>query len=146
MGKFDQHNHRTQLYHRYETVKHPGFYFHHHEVHALFDELIHRPWGCVNWTPPVDVWENETAFILEMDVPGIEQEQLEIVRQGRTLTIRGQRQLRQDAGKAVGHLHERCEGRFTRTFEFDFVIEEAAIESTRQEGVLTVIIPKPRKE
>ena len=49
------------------------------EVDRLFDELIHRPWGFTRsavepWNPAVDLYETETAFILEVDLPGIREE------------------------------------------------------------------------
>lgn len=140
----DKHSHRTLLYHQRDAVEHRGLHYHHHEIHALFDELIHRPWGAACWTPPVDIWESEEAFTIEMDLPGLKAEQVRIWTQGRTLTIEGQRERTEKSKETVAHLHERCEGRFSRAFEFEFNLDEKTIENHWQDGVLTLIVPRSK--
>jgi HSP20 family protein len=144
MDLSDEHTHRVRLYQRHEVVQQRGFRCHHHEVHALFDELIHKPWGIRCWNPPVDAWEKEDAFIIEMDLPGVSPDQVRIRAQDRTLTVEGERQLGQNAGQAASRLHERCEGRFSRAFEFGYSLEGRDIESTWRDGVLTLIVPKSK--
>jgi HSP20 family protein len=139
-----EHSHRIRLYQRQEVMERQGFHCHHHEVHALFDELIHKPWGIGCWNPPVDIWEKKDAFIIEMDLPGLVPDQVRITAQDRTLTVEGQRQPRQNAGQVASRLHERCEGRFARAFEFDYSLEGKKIESHWQDGVLTLIVPKSK--
>jgi HSP20 family molecular chaperone IbpA len=139
-----EHSHRIRLYQRQERVQHQGFQCHHHEVHALFEELIHRPWGIGCWTPAVDVWEKDDAFIIEMDLPGVVPDQVRIRTQDRTLIVEGQRQLRQNVSQVAARRHERCEGRFARRFEFDYSLEGREIESQWQDGVLTLNVPKPK--
>ncbi len=140
----DKHSRRTLLYHRRETIEHRGLHYHHHEIRALFDELIHRPWGASCWNPPVDVWEDAEAFTVEMDLPGIKAEQVRIWTQGRTLTIEGQRDRTEKTRETAARLHERCEGRFYRVFEFEFNIDEETIENQWQDGVLTLTVPKSK--
>jgi HSP20 family protein len=142
----NKHSHRTQLYHRLEATEHRGLQYHHHEIHALFEELIHKPWGATCWNPPVDVWENEGTFTIEMDLPGVKADKVQTRAQGRTLTIEGQRERNQKDKGASARLHERCEGRFSRSFEFDVRLDEKTIENHWQDGVLTVIVPKSKKE
>jgi HSP20 family molecular chaperone IbpA len=48
------------------------------EVDRLFDEIIYRPWGfgrsaTEEWTPQLDLYETETALILEADLPGVQE-------------------------------------------------------------------------
>lgn len=137
---------RPQLIQRQRITRYQGLHFHHHEIHALFEELIHRPWGTTRWNPCVDVWENKDTFVVEMDLPGVRAEETEIRAKDKTLVVAGQRRLRQDVSQAAAVLHERCEGKFARTFAFDFHIEEKDIETQWQEGVLTVVVRKPRQE
>lgn len=144
MNLSDRHNYRTQLHHQGETVQYHGLRYHHHEVHALFEELIHKPWGFACWNPPVDVWESNSAYVIEMDLPGVKAGDVQIQTQGRALGIEGKRHVRQNAAESTARLHERCEGRFSRTFEFDFSIEGQEITSEWQDGVLTVTIPKSK--
>jgi HSP20 family protein len=138
------HIHRIQILRR-DDVREKGLYLHRHEIHTLFDELIHRPWGAVRWNPAVDVRENKDAFIIRMDLPGVKIEEVRIVMEGKRLTIEGQRKL-EACDEIASHLCERPDGRFVRTFEFDDDIEGRRIESQWQNGVLTVTVPKSNPE
>jgi HSP20 family protein len=109
----------------------------------MFDEMIHRPWGAVHWNPAVDIREDKDAFIIEMDLPGVKAEEVQVLVEGQILAIEGQRQLGQ-CDEVTTHLCERPDGRFVRTFEFDGNIENRKIESRWHEGVLTVTVPKSR--
>ncbi len=66
-------------------------------------------------------------FIIEMDLPGTQPEKVTIRAQGKILTVEGQRERRQYVKGTSAHLHERCEGRFSRSFEFDFSALEPEI-------------------
>ncbi|OHB67349.1 MAG: hypothetical protein A2Y77_12980 [Planctomycetes bacterium RBG_13_62_9] len=144
MSLSDRRNYRTQIHHQGEAVQYRGVRYHHHEVHALFEELIHKPWGVACWNPPVDVWENESVYIIEMDLPGVKADDVHVHIHDRALAIEGKRQVRQNADRNTARLHERCEGRFARTFEFDFSIEGQEIASEWRDGVLIVTVPKSK--
>jgi HSP20 family protein len=146
MNQSNRNYHRTQLHHRQEAIRYRGMRYHHHEVHALFDELIHRRWGITCWTPPVDIWESDAAYVIDMDLPGVDAGEVRIEAYNKTLAIEGQRHVRHDANEATARLHERCEGKFGRTFEFEFNIEEVEITRDWQDGALTLTVPKPKKE
>lgn len=145
MNEPGKHNHRIQLYQRAVT-QYQGLQYHHHEIHALFEELIHKPWGAACWTPPADVWENEDTFMIELDLPGVKGDQVEVRPQGRTLTIEGRRERIPHTKQTSSRLHERCDGRFSRSFEFDFPLDSETIENHWQDGVLTLVVPKSKKK
>ena len=138
-------NRIIQIHRRRETVERRGLCFHHHEIHALFEEMIHKPWAVARWNPGVDVRESNEAFLIEMDLPGVKSEDVRIVAGGKTLLIEGQRQLAQ-CDKVTTHVCERPDGRFARTFEFEDEVEDKEIESHWQDGVLTVTVPKPKSK
>jgi HSP20 family molecular chaperone IbpA len=128
------------------TTGRRAVHFHQYEIQTLFDELIHRPWGRAQWNPPVDIREDDQAFILEIDLPGVTAEDVRIITAGRTLTISGRRRLRPCDDERTTHLCERPDGEFARIFEFGETIEGQRIESHWHDGVLTVAIPKPKNE
>jgi HSP20 family protein len=138
-------NRIIQIHRRQEMVERRGLCFHHHEIHTLFEEMIHKPWAAARWNPGVDVRESSEAFLIEMDLPGVRSEDVRIVADGKTLVIEGQRQLAQ-CDRVATHVCERPDGRFVRTFEFEDDIEKAEIKSHWQDGVLTVTVPKPKGE
>jgi HSP20 family protein len=142
MTAASDHVRRIHIYRR-EAVQHNALYFRRHEIHSLFDELIHKPWGAVRWNPAVDVREDQDAYTIEVDLPGVKAEEVRIVAEEKSLTIEGQRKLGV-CNEVTSHVCERQEGRFARTFAFDDIIEGREIESHWQDGVLTVTIPKPK--
>jgi HSP20 family protein len=64
------------------------------EVDRLFDEIIHRPWGSVRtaaeeWSPQIDLYETDTAFILEADLPGVQEQEVAVTVENGDLVLRG---------------------------------------------------------
>lgn len=119
---------------------------HHRQVQAVFDELIHKPWGTARWCPAADIWEQADAFVIELDVPGIASDDVRVLVEGRTLTVEGDRPIPHPKAEHVAHLCERPEGGFSRTFCFEYEVDADRIEHQLTGGVLTVIVPKPEDE
>lgn len=123
-----------------------GFETHYREVHAVFEELIHRPWGTACWSPPADVWESDEAFLIEMDLPGVASDSLQMTVHGSTLAIEGDRKVGHTEASHVAHRCERPEGRFARAFHFEEPLDEKRIEHRFSQGVLVVTLRKPSDE
>ena len=115
---------------------------HYREVHAVFEELIHRPWGIADWSPQVDVWETADAFLIEMDVPGVNRDDIEVMVEDQLLMVRGSRSIGHAGDDHVPHSCERPEGRFSRAFRFDEPLREEQVEHQVREGVLIVTVAK----
>ncbi len=136
-------NRRIQIHRRHGHLERRCLQFRPQEIHAMFEELIHRPWSTACWNPPVDVREDTDAFVIEMDLPGVKAEDIQVMVEGKTVTLEGRRQLAK-CNDATTHLCERPDGRFTRAFEFEGRIDNDKIESHWQDGVLMVTIPKTK--
>ncbi len=132
-----------QVRQRQTTTGRRALHFHQYEIHSLFDELIHRPWGRAQWNPPVDIREDDTSFLIEIDLPGVADQDVRIQTEGRTLKIEGKRQLRPCDEERTTHLCERPDGGFARMFEFQDDIDRGRIQSRWQDGVLTLTLLKP---
>jgi HSP20 family protein len=117
---------------------------HYREVHAVFEELIHRPWGTACWSPATDVWETDDAFLFEMDLPGVETEAICVTAEGHTLSIEGHRDVAHSERDHQPHRCERPEGRFRRTFQFEQRLDPEQIEHRANRGVLVVTVRKSR--
>lgn len=113
------------------------------EVHAVFEELIHRPWGTACWFPAADVWETDEAFLIELDTPDVEPEAIHITVKGRTLSIEGTRRVAHNEADSRPHRCERPKGRFARVFCFEEPLADEHIEHRLSRGVLVVTIHKP---
>jgi len=121
------------------------------EVDRLFDELIHRPWGFTRpsvelWNPAVDLYETETAFILEVDLPGIREEDFEVTVDKGDLVLRGTRTVTRTATQGNFHYQERRSGSFARRLRLPASVDEAHIRAEVKHGVLRVTLPKTPRE
>lgn len=99
--------------------------------------------------PAVNVWEEDDAFVLEAEVPGIRPENLEITVVGSEVTIRGQRPEPAQNG-ATYHRRERGVGTFTRVLRLPADIDADNVQARLENGVLELRLPKhpsakPRK-
>jgi HSP20 family molecular chaperone IbpA len=141
MNHLEQDKMRSQVR---ESRRVTGSYlsFHRSHVYSLFDELIHKPWGCFEWQPPADIVETEEAFVIEMDLPGVESNDVDVQVQHNVLIVRGKRQMRSDEKTIHLHLQERIKGQFTRVFEFERELDEDQIERSWRNGVLILRVAK----
>jgi HSP20 family protein len=92
------------------------------------------------WRPPTDVFENEDAFVVKVEVAGMKRSDFSISFDRRILTIQG---ARADAGgmKAY-HQMEIAYGEFICEVEISAPIESAGIEAVYTDGFLRVTLPK----
>jgi len=96
-----------------------------------------------SWTPPIDVYEIDGAYIVTAELPGLTREQVELAVEDSRLTIHGRREAQPgEPGTVHYHQVERGHGRFRRTFEFAEKIDADRITADLANGVLTISIPK----
>jgi HSP20 family protein len=99
-------------------------------------------------TPVASVAEDGDAYLLKVEMPGVNKEGLEISVENNELTLTGRRDLAQIEGTLI-HRESRTED-FRRVFELDPSIDTSKISARIDQGVLTVTLPKaeqvkPRK-
>jgi HSP20 family protein len=93
------------------------------------------------WTPPVDLYENTSTFVLTAELPGLTRDQIDIQAEGNRIVIRGERAAH-DASCEQYHRVERGHGRFSRTFILAEAIDVDRITADLRDGLLTLTIPK----
>jgi HSP20 family protein len=91
--------------------------------------------------PAADVYEGERELVVELEVPGFGEEELEVTVSDHTLAIRGERVEEAEKGKAL-RLHERLERKFERRFALPSAIDSEHVTAEYRHGVLTVHVPK----
>ncbi|MBK6796099.1 MAG: Hsp20/alpha crystallin family protein [Acidobacteria bacterium] len=94
------------------------------------------------WTPPVDIFETETGFVLMAEVPGIKSEEIDIKISGGTLTLRGERKWERDVQGEHFHRLESSYGKFERSFSLSERIDADRITAELDRGILRLILPK----
>lgn len=94
------------------------------------------------WTPPADVSEDDENFYIEIEVPGVNIEHIEIICEGNSVRIKGERKFSREIAADNVHRMERFFGNFFREFEFVSHIDRDKIEASLENGVLTLVMPK----
>ena len=95
-----------------------------------------------DWIPAADVYEDEREYLLALDLPGIDRDQLDVNLDDGRLVIRGDR-------APVEGLHarrtERPHGRFVRSFSLPDAVDRQRITADYKDGVLLLHLPKRRE-
>lgn len=92
--------------------------------------------------PAVDVVENEKAYELTAELPGMDEKNIEVKVVNGSLTIKGEKQEEKEEKKKDYYLQERTFGSFERSFGIPESVDADKIEASFKKGVLTVTLPK----
>ena len=102
------------------------------------------------WMPRADIYETPEHVVLQLDLPGVKADQVDIECEKGTLTIKGERPFQDDESGRTYYRVEHAYGPFERYFEIPRTLDVNKVEATYQDGVLTLRFPKaeeakPRK-
>jgi len=92
--------------------------------------------------PPVDVYEDEQGLRLKLEVPGIEEKDLDVRIENNVLSIRGERKFEKEEKEENFHRIERRYGSFARSFTLPNTIDSEKIAAEYKNGVLTLQLGK----
>lgn len=95
-----------------------------------------------DWTPAVDILEDDKRFVIRADVPGVEPEEIDVSMDGDILSITGLRGGATGSDDASGRRIERLTGRFARRFRLSEAVDADGITARCKNGMLEVVIPK----
>lgn len=102
--------------------------------------------GLSDWVPAVDLAEDNDAFKLSADLPGIKPEEVEVSIEGKMLTIRGERKEERKEKDGKWRLWERSYGSFERCIMLPHDVDEDNVKAAFKDGVLEVSLPKRAEE
>ena len=100
--------------------------------------------------PASDVMETDKEFVVKLDAPGFEENELSVEVSDHTLVVKGEKSEEKEEKDATFYLRERMENRFERTFTLPADIDVEHVDAKFGKGVLEVHVPKavqaaPRK-
>ena len=107
----------------------------------FFNESVNTR-GVAGFTPHVDICETEKGFEIELALPGVKQEEVNIDFQEGNLTISGERKLEKREDNSRYHMLETQYGSFSRTFHLPDNINPEEIKAQLADGILKVSVPK----
>jgi HSP20 family protein len=114
------------------------------EFDSLVDRFLDKPISAITGaaSPSLDLSETDTEIHLSMELPGMEEKDVDLSISGDVLTIRGQKShSREEKGK-TWHITERSSGSFSRSIRLPASVRAEQTEATFRRGVLQVILPK----
>jgi HSP20 family protein len=115
------------------------------EMNRLFDgygpPLDGGTWTRTAAFPALNVWDDGDSLFAEAEIPGVDQNDLEVYAVGNELTIKGSRKPREGKDLAY-HRKERGVGEFTRVITLPIDIDADKVQASLANGVLTVTLPK----
>ncbi len=107
-----------------------------------FSQLGHEDVLTGSFVPPVDVYEDENSIEVRLEVPGIDEKDIDIRMENNTLTIRGERKFEKEEKEENFHRIERRYGSFTRTFTLPSTVNAEDVNADYDKGVLKVRLAK----
>ncbi len=95
-----------------------------------------------NFIPPVDVMEDDNNIMVQVELPGVREEDVEVRIENNMLTISGERRLENEEQRDNFLRVERAYGRFYRSFTLPSNIDPENVSATFDNGILKITIPK----
>jgi len=95
-----------------------------------------------SFAPPVDVDEDEHNVILKIEVPGIEEKDIDVRIENNTMTVHGERKFEQEEKEENYRRVERQYGSFTRTFTLPQTVDQENVQADYDKGVLKIKLSK----
>lgn len=109
--------------------------------HIGIEPLLRREFGFVS-APPVDIVDKDTFYEITAELPGLDENNIDVKIANETLTIKGEKKEEKEEKKKDYYLSERRYGAFERRFSVPHGVDTGKIEASFKKGVLTVILPK----
>jgi HSP20 family protein len=95
-----------------------------------------------SFAPAVDVYEDEHNVALKIEVPGIDEKDIDIRIENNVLTVHGERKIEKEEKEENFRRVERQYGSFTRTFTLPNTVDTENVQANYDKGVLKINLPK----
>ena len=94
------------------------------------------------FAPPVDVYEDEHNVVLKVEVPGVDEKDIDVRVENNVLTVHGERKVEKEEKEENFRRIERQYGSFTRTFTLPSTVDAERIQADYDKGILKIVLPK----
>lgn len=131
------------------------------DIFSDFDQMRYRitrawqqgvgPPGAPHFCPPIiepatDVYETTENVVVVVEIAGVSAEEIDISVEGKTLTVRGEREDRQRELTRLYHQMEICCGIFERSVTLPSEVDPQRASATYSDGLLVVVLPKVQQQ
>jgi HSP20 family protein len=113
-------------------------------MNSLFRDLNdgEDPVAAASFVPAVDIYEDAKKVVLKLEVPGIDQKDLDIRVENHTLTVKGERKFEAEEKEQNFHRIERRYGSFFRAFTLPSTVNTEGVQANYHNGVLKLELEK----
>src|ERR1700735_311329 len=113
-------------------------------VNSLFQDFAGdgQAVTAASYSPAVDVYENNEKVVLKLDIPGIQEKDLDIRVENQSLTVRGERKFESEEKEENFHRIERRYGSFFRSFTLPTTVDTENVQANYNAGVLKLELKK----
>ena len=94
-----------------------------------------------SWTPVCDVYESQDALVVWLELPGLEQAQIDVRVDGDDLVVSGEREIEREQRGEHFHRVERPYGKFLRRFHLPSTVDRDAVDASFRDGLLRITLP-----
>jgi HSP20 family protein len=98
--------------------------------------------ATTSFAPPVDIYEDEHTIALKLEVPGIDEKDIDVRIEGNTLTVHGERKIEKEEKEENFRRVERQYGSFTRSFTLPSSVDTGQVSADYDRGVLKINLAK----
>ena len=95
-----------------------------------------------SFAPPVDIYEDEHSITVKMEVPGIDEKDIDVRIENNTLTVHGERKIEKEEKEENFRRVERQYGSFTRSFTLPSSVDTGQVSAHYDKGVLKINLVK----
>ncbi len=95
-----------------------------------------------NWMPAVDVAEEDNEYVVKIELPGVNKDDVKITLESNILTIRGEKKAEKETKEKNYHRMERSYGSFQRSFTLPTTVKNDKIDAEYRDGILSITLPK----
>jgi HSP20 family protein len=95
-----------------------------------------------SFAPPVDIYEDEHTIAVKMEVPGIDEKDIDVRIENNTLTVHGERKIEKEEKEENFRRVERQYGSFTRSFTLPSSVDTGQVSANYDKGVLKISLAK----
>lgn len=125
----------------------------HREVDRLFEDLLSNggapslltPWAEAVLSPLVDETEDERAYHIEVELPGMDQDDVDVSYADGILTISGEKKDEKEEKRKRYYRLERSFGAFRREVAIPVAVDDSNIKASFKKGVLNIELPKTKE-
>jgi len=94
------------------------------------------------WTPAIEMYEEEDKFVIKAELPGLKEEDVDISVADNVLIIKGVRKTENEVEEESYHFCERCYGSFFRSIALPAKVDGEKVKAHYEDGMLDINLPK----